>query len=231
MAFSYPIWESELPDKNLELKDTMVLFDRDLGVSIFQNFKGYNDLADDAEWLLERTSQKSRGFIIRPVRKNNHDGLWIGEYDYRGNQINRQEFLFDSKASTLCLMIKNYVLHKVSEKRLLEKLSIESLRKTLKSTIVQDFRFYVCPANRFYRSCVQVDKIYAELIKKYGKGKKVHYFEVAKEIEKAKPCEDVVVCPLMVPNLFERILNLNNALRIRKLGEIRFTSSDNVEIL
>lgn len=209
----------------------MILFDRDLGVSIFQNFKGYNDLVDDAEWLLERTSQKSRGFILRPVRKDSRDGLWIGEYDHRGNQVNRQESLFDPESQDLCSSIKNYVLHKISEKRLLERLSIENLRKTLKSNIVQDFRFYACPADRFYHSCVQVDKIYAELVKKYGKGVKVHYFEVVREIEKAKPCEDVVVCPLMVPNLFERVLNLNNALRIRKLGEIRFTDSDNVEIL
>jgi hypothetical protein len=220
-----------LPDKNLELKDTMILFDRDLGVSIFQNFKGYNDLVDDAEWLLERTSQKSRGFILRPVRKDGRDGLWIGEYDFRGNQINRQESLFDPEASTLCTAIKNFALRKVSEKRLLEKLSIENLRKTLKSNIVRGFRFYACPFERFYRSCVQVDRIYAELVMKYGKGVKVHYFKIAKEIEKANPCEDVVVCPLMTPNLFERVLNLNNALRIRKLGEIKFTGSDNVEIL
>jgi len=231
MAFSHPILESGLPDKNLELKDTLILFDRDLGVSIFQNFKGYNDLVDDAEWLLERTSQKSRGFILRPVRKNGHDGLWVGEYDFRGNQINRQESLFDPEASNLYTAIKNYALRKVSEKRLIDKLDIENLRKTLKSSIVGDFRFYACPSERFYHSCVQVDRIYAELVKKYGKGVKVHYFEVAKEIEKANPCDDVVVCPLMTPNLFERVLNLNNALRIRKLGEIRFTGSDNVEIL
>ena len=231
MAFSHPILESGLPDRNLELKDTMILFDRDLGVSIFQNFKGYNDLVDDAEWLLERTSQKSRGFILRPLRKNNSDGLWVGEYDQRGNQVNRQEFLFDPEAQNLCSTMKNYVLHKVSERKLLERLSIESLRKTLKSSIVRDFRFYACPAERFYRSCVQVDRIFAELVKKYGRGAKVHYFEVAKEIEKANPCVDVVVCPLMAPNLFERVLNLNNALRVRKLGEIKFTGSDNVEIL
>jgi len=220
-----------LPEKNLELKDTMIMFDRDLGVSLFQNYKGYNNLADDAEWLLERTPQKSRGFIIRPVRKDHQDGVWIGEYDYRGNQINRQEFLFNSDASVFCVMIKNYAAHKISEKRLLEKLSIEDLRKTLKSTIVKDFKYYVCPVGRFYHSCTQVDRVYDALIKKYGRGKKVPYSEVAREIEYARPCEDVIVCPLMVPNLFERVLNLNNALKIRKLGEIKFTTSDNVEII
>ena len=220
-----------LAEKNLELKDTMIMFDRDLGVSLFQNFKGYNNLADDAEWLLERTPQKSRGFIIRPVRKDHQDGVWIGEYDYRGNQINKQEFLFDSDASAFCVMIKNYSAHKISEKRLLEKLSIKDLRKILKSTIVKDFRYYVCPVDRFYHSCMQVDRVYDALLKKYGRGKKVPYSEVAREIECAKPCEDVIVCPLMVPNLFERVLNLNNALKIRKLGEIKFTTSDNVEII
>jgi hypothetical protein len=220
-----------LRDENLELKDTMILFDRDLGASFFQNYKGYNNLADDAEWLLERTPQKSRGFIIRPVRKGKREGLWIGEYDYRGNQINRQEFLFDSDASAFCLMIKNYVAHRISEKRLFEKLSIEGLRKTLKSTIVKDFRHYTCPADRFYHSCIQVDRVYNELIKKYGKGKKVPYSEVGREIESTKPCEAVIVCPLMTPNLFERVLNLNNALKSRKLGEIRFTTSDMVEII
>ena len=220
-----------LTDRNLELSGTMILFDRDLGISIFQNYRGYNNLADDAEWLLERTPQKSRGFIIRPVRKVQQDGLWIGEYDYRGNQINRQELLFDSDTSIFCVTIKNYVAHKVSEKRLMERLSLENLRKTLKSTIVNDFRYYICPSTRFYHSCMQVERVYGELVKKFGKGKTVPYSEVAREIENAKPCEDVIICPLMVPNLFERVLNLNNALKIRKLGEIKFTTSDNVEIV
>jgi len=231
MAFSYPILEFTLTDKNLELSDTMILFDRDLGVSIFQNYKGYSNLADDAEWLLERTPQKSRGFIIRPVRKDQQDGLWIGEYDYRGNQVNRQELLFDSDASIFCVIIKNYVANKISEKKFLEKLSLEHLRKSLKSTIVNDFKYYVCPSARFYYSCAQVERVYDMLVKKFGKGKKVPYSEVAREIEGAKPCEDVIVCPLMVPNLFERVLNLNNALKIRKLGEIKFATSDNIEIV
>ncbi len=231
MAFSYPILKFMLTDKNLELSDTMILFDRDLGISIFQNYKGYSNLADDAEWLLERTPQKSRGFIIRPVRKGQQDGLWIGEYDYRGNQINKQELLFDSDASIFCVTIKKYVAHKVSEKKFMEKLSLENLRNTFKSTIVNDFKYYVCPSTRFYYSCMQVERVYDILVEKFGKAKKVPYSEVAREIENTKPCEDVIVCPLMVPNLFERVLNLNNALKIRKLGEIKFTTSDNIEIV
>jgi hypothetical protein len=113
----------------------------------------------------------------------------------------------------------------------MEKLNIEDLGKLLKSSIVKDFKYYVCPINRFYNSCIQVDKVYDAILKKYGKGKKVSYSEVAREIENAKPCEDIIVCPLMVPNFFERVLNLNNALKTRKLGEIKFTTSDNIEIL
>ncbi|MBS7657146.1 hypothetical protein KEJ33_04395 [Candidatus Bathyarchaeota archaeon] len=219
-----------LTNKNLELSDTIILFDRDLGVSIFQNYKGYNNLVDDAEWLLERTSQKSRGFIIRPVRKCQKCGIWIGEYDYRGNQINRQELLFDSNTEIYCTMIENFARKRVSEKKIMEKFSLENLRKTIESSIIRDFKYYICPPNRFYHSCMQVEKIYNLLIQKYGKGKRISYSEIAKEIENAKPCEDVIVCPLRVSNLFERILNLNDAFKIRKLGELRFTSSDNIEI-
>jgi len=230
MGFLYPVGEVTLTDKNLELSGTIVLFDRDLGVSIFQNYKGYNNLLDDAEWLLERTPQKSRGFIIRPVRKCQKCGVWIGEYDHRGNQINRQEMLFGSNAGIYCAIIGNLARKRFSEKKLIEKFNLENLRKTIESSIIRDFKYYICPPTRFYHSCTQVEKIYNLLVQKYGKGKKVPYSEIAKEIENANPCEDVIVCPLMVSNLFERVLNLNDALKIRKLGELRFKSSDNIEI-
>jgi O6-methylguanine-DNA--protein-cysteine methyltransferase len=219
-----------LPEKDLKLKDVIVLYDRDLGVSFFQNFRGYNDLADDAEWLLERTPQKSRGFIIRPIHKNKNNGIWIGEYDYRGNQVGRQNLLFDHEASAVSMLIENYSRHKVSEKRFEEKLAIEELKKKLNSEIIKDFKFFTCPSNRFFHSCTHVDSVYQELTRKFGLGKKVPYSLVANEIEKTKPCEDVVVCPLTVPNLFERILNLSKALKARKLGDIKFTTLDMVEI-
>ncbi|MEM2985317.1 MAG: hypothetical protein QXL24_08845, partial [Candidatus Jordarchaeaceae archaeon] len=129
-GFLYPIEEIMLTNKNLELSDTIILFDRDLGVSIFQNYKGYNNLVDDAEWLLERTSQKSRGFIIRPVRKCQKCGIWIGEYDYRGNQINRQELLFDSNTEIYCTMIENFARKRVSEKKIMEKFSLENVGRS-----------------------------------------------------------------------------------------------------
>jgi hypothetical protein len=220
-----------LPEKDLKLKDMIVLYDRDLGVSFFQNFRGYNNLADDAEWLLERTPQKSRGFIIRPVHKNKQNGIWIGEYDHRGNQVGRQDFLFGQEASAVSMLIENYSRQKVSEKRFEEKLAVEELKKKLNSEIVRGFKYFTCPSNRFFHSCIHVDRVYRELAQKFGIGIKVPYSLVAKEIEKIKPCEDVVVCPLTVPNLFERVLNLSKALKARRIGDVKFTTLDMVEII
>ncbi len=220
-----------MTDENIELSDIAILFDRDLGVLIFQNCRGYNSLMDDAEWLVERTPQKSRGFIIRPIHKKKSSGLWIGEYNHRDNQVHRQEMLFDSGASTLYKMIKNYAAHKISEKKVIKKLRLEDLRKTLKSKIINDFKYYVCPPDRFYYSCIEAEKIFDTLVKKYGKNKKIHYSEISKEIENVKPCKDIIVCLLKVPNLLERIHNLNHAFKIRKIGEIKFTSPDNIEIV
>jgi len=219
-----------LPKEDLKLKDTIILFDRDLGLSIFQNFRGYNNLIDDAEWLLERTPQKSKGFIIRPVSKSEREGIWIGEYSRIDSQIKRQDLIFDSDAYLLNKIISDYAHHKITEKKLIEKIAIDTLKKKLKSRIVQDFKYYTCPTDRFYHSCVHVKKIYEELMRKYGKSRKIPYSLVAEEIMKTKPCEDVIVCPLMVPNLFERVLNLNKALKSRGLGEIKFLSPEIVEI-
>jgi hypothetical protein len=220
-----------LPEKNLTLKDTMILFDRDLGLSVFQNFRGYNNLTDDAEWLLERTSQKSRGFLIRPMSKDKEEGVWIGEYDYGGSQINRQELIFSKTASVLSRLISDYADHKITEKKFMKKIAINSLKKKLKSRIVHDFRYYVCPPDFFYRSCTHIDKVYEELTRKYGKGSKIPYMLVVEEIAKTKPCEDVIVCPLIVPNSFEGILNLDKALKSRKLGEVKLITSDMVKIV
>jgi hypothetical protein len=45
------------------------------------------------------------------------------------------------------------------------------------------------------------------------------------------PCGDVIVCPLLVPNSFERVLNLNKDLKSRELGELRIKTSDIIEIV
>jgi hypothetical protein len=220
-----------LLNKELNLKDTVILFDRDEGISIFPNFRSYDNVIDDAEWLLERTPQKSRGFIIRPVSRKTKEGIWIGEYNHRDNQINRQDFSFDEEASNLNKTISDYSSRRrIPEKKFRKEIDIDQLRKKLKSKIIQDFKYYTCPTDRFYQSCTHIEKVHAELTRKHGKGKKIPYDLVAQEITKTKPCQDVIVCPLMVPNLFERVLNLNKALKIRRLGEIKFITSTTVEL-
>ncbi|HIE19017.1 TPA: hypothetical protein EYP75_04760 [Candidatus Bathyarchaeota archaeon] len=217
--------------EELQLTDTVILYDRDFGVSIFQNFRGYDSLRDDAEWLLERTSRKSRGFLIRVVIKNGKRGIWIGEYTQETKQIGRQEFIFGDSAETVSKMISDHVNRKISEENILEKIKIENLRKHLNSKIIRDFKYYYCPSYHFLYECPYVDKIYSELTEKYGKGKKIPYSLVAEEIELIETCEDVIVCPLSVSNLFERILNLNRAFKTRKLGEIKFITPDFIKIL
>lgn len=219
-----------MPKKDLELKDIIILFDRDVGLSVFQNFRGYNNLKDDSEWLLERTPQKSRGFLIRPVSRDDEEGIWIGEYNYGGNQIDRQDLIFGNVGSALSKLIAGYADRRISEKNFTVKITIESLKKKLKSSIIQEFKYYTCPPDLFYNSCTHVENVYRELIKKYGKDSGINYMLVADEIAKTKPCEDVIVCPLMVPNFFEGVLNLDKALKSRKLGAIELLTSDTVKI-
>jgi len=216
--------------KDLELKDTMILFDRDIGLSIFQNFRGYNNLTDDAEWLLERTPQKSKGFLIRSVSRDNEEGIWIGEYNYGGNQIDRQDLIFNNVGSALSKLIAGYADRRISEKKFMEKIAIESLKKKLKSSIIQEFKYYTCPPDLFYNSCIHMEKVYRELIKKYGKDSRINYMLIVEEIARTKPCEDVIICPLMVPNFFEEVLNLDKALKSRQLGAIEFLTSDTAKI-
>jgi len=217
--------------EELRLTDTVILYDRDFGVSIFQNFRGYDSLLDDAEWLLERTSRKSRGFLIRVVIKNGKRGIWIGEYTQGDKQIGRQDFIFEDSAEAVSKMIMDYVNRKISEENLLEKIRIENLRKHLNSRIVRDFKHYYCPSYRFLYECPYVDKMYSRLIERYGRGIKIPYSLAAEEIEQIETCEDVIICPLSVPNLFERILNLNKAFKTRRLGEIKFITPDFIEIV
>ena len=217
--------------EELQLTDTVILYDRDFGVSIFQNFRGYDSLLDDAEWLLERTSRKSRGFLMRVVIKNGKKGIWIGEYTHGEKQISRQDFIFEDSAETVSKMIMNYVNGKVSEENLLKNIRIENLRKHLNSRIVRDFKHYHCPSYRFLYECPYVDKMYSRLTERCGRGKKIPYSLLAEEIERIETCKDVIICPLSVSNMFERVLNLNKAFKTRKLGEIKFIASDFIEIV
>jgi len=216
----------------MQLTDTMILYDRDFGVSIFKNFRGYDSLLDDAEWLLERTPQRSRGFIMRVIlKKDGKKGVWIGEYHQGEKQICQQDFLFDDSVEAIYKLIMDYINGKISEEKILRRIRVEDLKKHLKSRIIRDFKHYHCPQYRFLYECPYVYSMYFKLVEKYGKGKKIPYSLVAEEIERIERCEDVIVCPLAAPNLFERILNLNKAFKTRKLGEIRFVSPDFIEIL
>ena len=215
--------------EDLQLTDIMIMYDRDFGISIFQNFRGYNSLLDDAEWLLERTHCRSRGFLIRVVMKEQKTGLWIGEYLYGKKGIVRQEIIFQGHAGNISKAILDYASGRISEDDLLRRIRIENLRE-LKSNIIRDFKYYYCPSNRFLYECSYVDEIYSRLVEKHGREKKIPYSLLAREVEKIKPCRDVIICPLVASNIFERILNLNRALKARRIGEIKFVTPDFVEI-
>jgi len=216
--------------ENLQLTDIMIMYDRDFGISIFQNFRGYDSLLDDAEWLLERTHCKSRGFLIRVVMKGKKRGLWIGEYLHGKKGIVRQELIFQGYAENISRIILEYAGGRVSEENLLRRIRIENLRE-LDSKVIHDFKYYYCPSNRFLHECPHVNDVYSRLVKKYGGEKWIPYSLLALEMEKIEPCKDVIICPLVASNMFERILNLNRALKIRRIGEIRFVTPDFVKII
>jgi len=215
--------------EDLQLTDIMIMYDRDFGISIFQNFRGYDSLLDDAEWLLERTHCRSRGFLIRVVMKGSKTGLWIGEYLYGKKGIVRQELIFQGYVGNISKAILDYASGRISENNLLRRIRIENLRE-LKSKIIRDFKYYYCPSNRFLYECSYVNEIYSRLVEKYGRENQIPYSLLAREIEKIEPCRDVIICPLVASNIFERILNLNKALKTRKIGEIKFVTPDFVEI-
>lgn len=210
----------------------MVLFDRDYGIFFFQDFRGYSSLIDDAEWLLERTPQRSWGFMIRPVASGERFGLWIGKYGPHLNQIIREELLFDENSSALGRMLFDYMNHKISEEKIRRKITLDFCKKNLRSSeIIQGFKYYTCHMERFYKSCPHVERIYRSLEEKYGRGSIVHYSLVADVIFSVKQCEDVLICPLLASsNAFEAIINLNRVLRYRKIGEIKIADRNMVEI-
>jgi len=212
--------------KELKLKDILILFDRNSGVSVFQNFMGYNNPMDDAEWVLERNPQ-TRGFILRPVSIGERDGLWIGEYTNNG--IVQCEVLCDKGASLITRLITNYAQRKVPERRFIERLNISLLKEKLRSEIVQRFKYYECPSDRVYHTCDEVEKVYEALKEKYGNNR-VPYSNVADEILAVARCSEAVICPFRASNAFERIYNLNKVLKARGFGEIKFVSPGIVQI-
>jgi len=219
-----------MAQEDLQLMDTVILYDRDFGVSIFRNFRGYDSLLDDAEWLLERTTSKSQGFLMRVVIKDGARGLWIGEYLQGRNQIYRQELIFGDSAEEIAELFIDYAEGRIPEGDFLDKVKIDNLRRHLKSRIIRDFKYYGCPSDRFLYECPHVNKIYIRLVRKYGRGVKVPYSLIVKEIRLEERCNDAILCPLADSNALERILNLNRALKTRGIGEIRFVSPDFIEI-
>jgi hypothetical protein len=222
----------KLLQESLRLGGAIVLFDRDYGVFFFQDFKGYSSLLDDAEWLLERTPQRSWGFMIRSVRSGERYGLWIGEYGPHSNQIVREELLFDRGSSSLSRMLFNYVNHKIDEEKIRRKVTLDLCKKSLRSSeIIQGFKYYACPIEHLYKSCPHVEMIYRRLIEKYGRGSRINYSLVADVIFSVKQCEDVLICPLLASsNAFEALINLNMVLRYRRIGEIKIVDRGMVEI-
>lgn len=219
--------------ENLKLGSAIVLFDRNFGEYFFQDFRGYGNPLDDAEWLLERTTQRSWGFMIRPIAYGERCGLWIGEYAPNSNQIIREETIFSGNSSSISKLLFDYGDHKISEKKLSRKLTLKVCKEKLQeSRIIQDFKHYICPSERFYNSCPHVEGIYKTIMEKYGLGAEIHYSMMAEIIANIKPCEDVIICPLLSsPNTFERVINLNKALRSRKLGEIKIIDRSMVKII
>ena len=212
----------------LKLRDILILFDRDSGLSIFQNFRGYDNPIDDAEWILER-NPKTKGFILRPVTDGSEKGLWIGEYAHNGSSITRYEVLYDKGALQSSRLILNYVDRKITEREIAKKLNLRWLKKKLGSKIVGDFRYYECPSDYFYNMCDEIGRVYESLKEKYG-DRRVPYSQVADEISAAVKCPDAIICPLRAPNAFERIHNLDGALKSRKIGEIKIVSPGIVQL-
>lgn len=218
--------------KNLNVGSAVVIFDRDFGSFFFQDFRGYGNLLDDAEWLLERTQQRSWGFIIRPISRDGCFGLWIGEYGPGSNRIIREEMLFDKNSSNISKNLFKYAGHEIEEEEIAKRIKIDYLKKKLsKSNIIRDFKHYICPEERFYKSCPYIEEIYRAIKKKYGTRVKISCSKISEIISSVDLCHDVVICPLTLPpNATERIINLNKALRSRGIGEIKIVDGDFAEV-
>lgn len=218
--------------RDLEIGSVVIIFDRDFGKLIFRDFRGYGTLLDDAEWLLERTQQRSWGFMLRPVIQDGRYGLWIGEYMPNNNQIIREEIIFSKGSSKISNLLMRYAEDKVGEKKINEIMEISVLKKMLpESNIIRGFKYYVCPEDWIYKRCPYVKEIYRAIGEKYGSSVKLYYSRVAEIMSSINKCDDVIICPLLAsPNAFERILVLNNILRSSKVGEMKILDKSTVKI-
>lgn len=213
--------------KDIRFGDIILIIDRDLGKLVFRDFKGYGSLLDDAEWLLERTPQRSWGFMIRPVIKEKGYGLWIGEYMPGNNRVLREEMHFSRGASAISKLLLRYSENKISERAINKILNVDTLRSKLpESNIIQDFKYFICPEERLYSKCPRVEEIYRAILERSGSFSRLHYSQVAEIISRINKCNDVIICPLTAPpNAFERIFTLNKVLRSRRIGEINIDES------
>lgn len=218
--------------ESLKVGSVIVIFDRDLGTFFFQDLRAYGNLIDDAEWLLERTPQRSWGIMIRPIINNGKYGLWIGEYGPHANRVISEEMVFDKGSSDLSRVLFKYADHRIDESRVRRIVTIDACKRKIGgSKIVQRFKYYRCPEDRFYENCRRIEEIYKAAKDKYGSEAKVHYSRILEIISSIEPCEDAFICPfLSLPNPFERIINLNKALRSRKIGEIKVISSSLMQV-
>ncbi|MEM1883386.1 MAG: hypothetical protein QXE14_02140 [Candidatus Bathyarchaeia archaeon] len=208
--------------KGIRFSDGVLIFDRDLGKLVFRDFKGYGSLLDDAEWLLERTPQRSWGFMMRPIIKEGSYGLWIGEYEPENNRVVREEVHFSRGASTISKLLLRYAVNKISERVINKMLNVDTLRNKLpESNIIQDFKYFICPEERLYSKCPRIEEIYRAILKRSNSVSRLHYSQVAEIISRINKCNDVIICPLTAPpNAFERLFTLNKVLRSRRMGEI-----------
>lgn len=219
--------------KNMKLGETILVFDRDHGRIIFRGVRGYGNLLDDAEWLLERTPQRTWGFMIRSIINNGQYGLWIGEYTPSSDKVTREETIFSRGSSTLSKLLLKYDNGIISEKEINRRINdVETLRKLLpESNIIRDFQYFVCPKERLYSRCPHVGEIYEALKERYYSAGRLHYFQAAEIMSKINKCRDVIICPLTAsPNALESLLLLDKVLRNRKIGCIRIVDRNNIEL-
>lgn len=218
--------------KELSIGSVIIIFDRNFGRFIFRDVRGYGNLLDDAEWLLERTPQRSWGFMIRPIIQDGFCGLWVGEYKPDINQVIREEILFSKGSSAISKLLLKYVENKVSEKEINRRVNVDVLKRMLpESNIIQNFKYYICPEEKFYEKCPYIERIYRILGEKYGLFARLHYSQVAEIISNINKCQDVLICPLLAsPNTFERILILNKVLKSRKIGEVKVVDKSTVKV-
>ncbi|MEM1514799.1 MAG: hypothetical protein QXH24_01925 [Candidatus Bathyarchaeia archaeon] len=209
--------------KNIKVGSIIIIFDRDFGRLIFRNVRIYENLLDDAEWLLERTPQRSWGFMIRSIIKEKHYGLWIGEYMPDNNKVIREEMLFSKGSSVISKILLKHSENRVSDKEVDRKINIDTLKKMLpESNIIRDFKHFTCPEERFYNRCPCIEEIYKIIGERCSYAPRLYYSRVAEIIFRVNKCHDVIICPLQAsPNALERIFVLTKILQSRRIGKIK----------